>query len=51
MAISCGVGVCVVGLMLIAFGQQLAITLAVSLGAAILVGGLLIVFLAARNHQ
>jgi len=51
MAISSGVGVCVVGLMLIAFGQQLAITLAVSLGAAILVGGLLIVLLAARNRH
>ena len=51
MAISCGVGVCVVGLMLIAFGQQLAIALAVSLGTAILVGGLLIVLRAARDHQ
>ena len=51
MAIGSGACICVVGLALIALGQQLAIALAVSLGVVILVGGLLIVLFAARDRQ
>jgi len=51
MAVSSGVCVCVVGLTLIALGQHFAITLAASLGTAILMGGLLIVLLAALDHR
>jgi len=51
MSIISGVGVCAVGLALIALGQHFAIALAVSLGTATLVGGLLIVLLAALDHR
>ena len=51
MSIISGVCVCAVGLALIALGQHSAVALAVSLGTATLVGGLLIVLLAALDHR
>ena len=51
MSIISGVCICAVGLTLIALGQHFAIALAVSLGTAILMGGLLIVLLAALDHR
>jgi len=51
MSIISGVCVCAVGLTLIALGQHFAIALAVSLGTATLIGGLLVVLLAALDHR